>query len=104
MIIYIKTRQSKAVSKKSPDHYFGYLAVCFGKVFPLSFLQELGPSSDGQYDAVCHSVVMQTELHGSLKVSSEQGLCDQAIYIWKKYKQKTLYNYKIQQSDMGFYS
>lgn len=65
----------------SCGRYFGYLAVRFGKVFLLGFLQELGPSSNGQDDAVRHPVVVQTELHGPLVVSGQQGLRDQAIQI-----------------------
>lgn len=53
----------------------------FGKVFLLGFLQELRPSSNGQDDAVRHPVVVQTELHGSLVVSGQQGLRDQAVQI-----------------------
>lgn len=29
---------------------------------------------------------METELHGTLKVSSEQGLCDESIHIWQEIK------------------
>lgn len=61
--------------------YFGYFAVCFGKIFLLGFLQELWTSCNGQYDAVCHPIVVQTELHGSLVVPSQQGLRDQAVQI-----------------------
>lgn len=81
MIISSKMQSKSVGKKKSPDSYLGYLAVCFGKIFLLGFLQELRPSCNGQYDAVCHPVVMQTELHGSLIVSSQQGLRDQAVQI-----------------------
>lgn len=55
--------------------------MCFCEVLLLGFLQELGSSSDSQDDAVCHPVVMETELHGTLKVSSEQGLSDEPVHI-----------------------
>lgn len=77
-----ETLHSKSAGqKKSSDCYFGYLAVRFGKILLLGFLQELRPSCNGQYDAVCHPVVVQTELHGSLIVSSQQGLRYQAVQI-----------------------
>lgn len=66
------------------DAHLGYFTVCFGKIFLLGFLQELSSSSYGQDDAVCHPVVMETEVHSSIKVSSQQGLCDEPVHVWQE--------------------
>ena len=67
-----------------------YITFVSSKIFFLCPDIQFRPSCHRENDGLRHSVVMETHLHGSIKVAGQQCLRQQAIDIYKiKQEQKS---------------